>query len=894
MSETRFEIHTTIDGEPATLVVGAHEPAIHALRSAGHRGCKLACGQGACGACAVQLDGEPVVSCLLPAAHLRGRHVTTVAGLARDGALHPVQRSFMAHDALQCGYCTPGFLVRAAAFHDRWRAERPGERPGRDRVAAELAGHLCRCGAYDAIFAAVAAACAGEHDQDGPLPPRREAREKVTGRARYTVDVVEEGMLHGRILRSPHAHARITRLDTRAAEAIDGVRALARLTTKSGIVRYAGQEILAIAAVDEACASRALRAVEIEYEVLPAVLDMDAARAPGAPAVYEPKKTRRDAPNASEGPLGPLPWTGNVRGPFWFFSQGGGRAKRNVERARRGEPGWALVEGTYRTQAQCHNCLEPHAAVAAWRDGALTVWLSTQAVHRMAADLAARFELPRDRVTVLAEHVGGAFGSKAGLTAETIAAVELAKKAGAPVRVVLDRREELTVGGLRPAEELHLAIAADANGDIGGISLTAYGDAGVAVGNVTSALFRIMYEAAPRSLSDYDVTTHTPPGKPFRGPGGPPAFFALESAIDELALARGEDPLRLRRRWDRSEVRHRLYDWVESLEVWRTRPAFGEERGRYRRGVGLSSGGWFYFVQPGTEVEVDVGPDGLVARTASQDIGNGTRTAIATAVGEVFGLSPHDVEVELGDSRFVEGPFSGGSRTTASVVPAAHDAASWLRARLAETIARTLGLRGAHGSTAGVVHAGGTVPWPEVFRAATPLRRVGKRKTDRGGFFLPFRIEGLSIGKFLGAAVQVTEVEVDVRLGKVRPLGVWAGVGVGRIVSPVLAASQVRGAVVQGFGYALYEERRIDPVSGRTLTVTTDDYRIPGIGDCPPIEVHFDQSGFDDVQSGTVGLGEVVAVTPPASVANAIAHATGWRPRELPIRPDRVVTGVAS
>jgi len=889
MNPATYEVRTIIDDEPATLHVHATESAVHAIRSLGHTGCKLACGQGACGACTIQLDGEPVVSCLLPATSLHGRRVLTVRGLGKLG-LHPVQRAFLAHDALQCGYCTPGFLVRAARFVDEHR----GERPDRESIAAALAGHLCRCGAYEQIYTAVAAACAGEHDDDTRPPPRHDALAKVRGDAQYPVDVRYEGMLEGRILRSTYASAQMTHLNLAPALAIPGVVAAVELMTKGRIVRYAGQEIAAIAAVDAETAARGLAAIEVHVEPRPFVLDMDAARKDGAPVVYPERSSRREVLNASEGPLPPLTWAGNLRGPFWFLSSGIRKARRILDQAPHGS-GSTLVEGTYRTQVQCHNCLEPHAAVACFADdGSLTVWLSTQAVARMAKDIAKRFSLRLDQVQVRTEYVGGAFGSKATLTAETIAAIELARRAKAPVRMVLDRREELEVGGTRPAAELHLRVATTPAGELAAIGLRAYGDAGVAVGHVTSALVRIMYADAPRDLMDYDVTTNTSPGKPLRGPGGPPAFWALESTLDEIAHRRGEDPIALRRRIDPNTVRRRLYDWVESLEVWRHRGPGGQDRGRFRRGVGFAAGGWFYFTQPSTRVEVTVGPEGIVARTASQDIGNGTRTVIADSIAAVFGMHGSEVVVELGNSSFVEGPFSGGSRTTASVVPAAEDAAMGLRDDVTKATVTALGLHDARAEAQGIVHQRGVIPWREAFRTTGSRTRVGQRKSDRGGYFLPFRIEGIAIGRYLGVSVQVTQVEVDTRLGKVRPLEVWAGVGVGRIVSPVLARSQVQGGVIQGIGYTLYEERRLDPWTGRLLSASLDDYRIPGIGDIPPIHVHFDEGGFENVQSGTVGLGEVVAMAPPPSIGNAIAHATGWRPRVLPIRPDRVLQGVQS
>lgn len=878
-------MRTEINGEGYGFEVRADEPAIEVIRDrAGLTGTKLVCGAGVCGACTVLLDGVPVVSCLLPAHALEGRSVRTVEGSDED--LHPVQRAFMAHDALQCGFCTPGFVVRAMAFYDVWRRERGTVEPPREEVARALSGHLCRCGAYPGIFAAVAAACRGESDEG--VVHRREAREKVTGRARYTVDVRYEGQLEGRILRSPHAHARVSRIDASGAEAMPGVRAVVDLVDEKRIVRYVGQEIAAVAAVDHVAAQEALSMISVEYEVLPAVIGMEVSRETDAQQVYQ--KNRGNAPSSAEMPLPPARWRGNVRGPTGIPLSGRRRAVRRIEVARRrGDPN--LVEGTWRTAVQSHTALEPHACVAHWRDDGLTVHLSTQAVEPVARRISKRWKLAPDKVRVLAEHVGGGFGAKLELSMEAIAAIELSRKSGAPVRVVLDRLEELTVGGHRPGAEMEVALLADEDRKMAALSARVYGDGGVAIGSAVAALMRFIYPGA-KELLDYDVVNHTPPGKPFRGPGGPVACWALEGAVDEMAHRLGEDPISLRRRWDPHRLRNRLYDWVEGIPAWRDRGPAGVQKGRFRRGVGVAAGNWFYFLEPGAKVELAVGPEGLVASTASQDIGTGSRTVVARGVAEVFGISPDDVEVRLGDSRSVRGPRSAGSRSTPSLYPAAIHAAEQLRERLLEETRGRLGAGIAEAGRGGVNHPGGHVPWGEVFADSVGTSVVGTRRRDRKRYVLPVGYENVRVGRGYTGAVHVSEVEVDTLLGKVRPLRVWGGLAAGRVVAPEPARNQCYGAVVQGIGYAIYEERQLDPNTGLVLSMGLEEYRIPGIGDTPEIEIHFLGEGFEHVRDGAVGLGELSTLAVAASVGNAVFNATGWRPYELPIRPDRLLAGV--
>jgi xanthine dehydrogenase YagR molybdenum-binding subunit len=858
-------------------------------------GTKLVCGAGVCGACTVLLDGAPVVSCLMPARAAADKSVTTVEGIGA-GRLHPVQRAFMAHDALQCGFCTPGFIVEAAAFHERWRNTQGTAAPSREEIGAALSGHLCRCGAYDGIFRAVAEACAGRFDGDEFVSPRIEARDKVTGLAKYTVDVRHDGQLEGVILRSHLAHARIVELDLAPARAISGVSAAISLLGDDRIVRYVGDPIAAVAATDRKTAIAAIAVIRIVSEPLPSVIGLDAARQGDAPVVFE-KSGRKKAGNVSEGAGSPAPWKGNVRGPSSAFSHKARKARNWLDAARKAQNPW-LVEATFRTGTQQHACLEPHAAVARFDGDRLTVHVSTQAVFHLMELIAKRTKLDRHKVTVIADHVGGGFGSKASLGIETIAAIELARAAKAPVRIAFDRHEELSVTGYRPAAEIKIALLPSDAGDLKALSLTAYADTGAAVNSTIAALGRLIYPAEAKQLADFDVISNLPAGAPFRGPGGPPMAFALEQAIDEAALRMKVDPIALRRRWDPNPNRQRLYDWASGLEVWRGMKTPASQTGRYRRGVGVAAGYWLYLWQPGSKVELAVKAGRLIASTAIQDIGTGSRTVIANTVAQEFGLEPHEIEVRIGDSRLPEGPGSGGSRTTASVVPPTLLAVQKLKAAI-ERNARQPPIPGSN------------APWRELIAASPDLSESAERPEDGkpvlagirsplkdAGFmgmifgWMMRRFSNMAIGAGVPSSVQVIEVEVDTWLGHVRVLNVHTGIAVGKIAAPALARSQAAGSVIQGIGYALYEARELDPRTGDVLTGGMEDYRIPGIADTPPIDVHFDEGGFDHVLGGSVGIGEVATVPTSPAIANAIRNATGIRPTELPIRPDRLIAAL--
>ncbi len=856
-------------------------------------GTKLVCGAGVCGACTILLDGAPVVSCLMPAKAAAGRTITTIEGIG-GARLHPVQRAFMALDALQCGFCTPGFVVEAAAFHDNWRKAKGTAVPSREEIGAALSGHLCRCGAYDNILRAVAEACSGRFDGDETAPPRIEARDKVTGSAKYTVDIRHESQLEGLIVRSHVAHGRIVELDLARARAMPGVMAAISLLGDDNTVRYVGEPIAAIAAKDRKTAREAASVVGIKCEQLPSVVGLEAARKPGAAVVFE-KSSRKKAANVSEGSPAPAPWKQNVRGPSAAFSHKAKAVRSSIAAATETRDP-LLVKGVFRTAGQSHTCLEPHATVARFDGDRLTLHISTQAVFHTMELVAKRYKLDRDRVRVIADHVGGGFGSKASLGIDTIAAIELARAAKAPVRVALDRHDELSVTGHRPGTEIDIALLPSREGDLKALSLTAYSDNGAGINSTIAALARLIYPAEAKELKDFDVISNLPPGAPFRGPGGPPMAFALEQAIDEAALRLRIDPIRLRQRWDTDPNRRRLYDWAAGLEVWRNAKGAAAQSGRYRRGVGVATGYWLYFWQPGSKVELAIKGGRLIASTAIQDIGTGSRSVIANTVAHEFGLEPHEVEVRIGDSNLLEGPGSGGSRTTASVVPPALLAIR----KLKEAIEKDAKQKPTPGSNA---------PWRELIAASADISVSATRPEDgkqfapgvrsplkEAGFmgmifgWMLRRFSNLAVGAGVPSSVQVIEVEVDTWLGHVRVLNVHTGVAVGKLAVPELARSQAAGSIIQGIGYALYEGREVDPSRGDILTAGLEDYRIPGIADTPNIDVHFDEAGFDHVLGGSVGIGEVATVPTSPAIANAIRNAIGVRAYELPIRPDRLVS----
>ena len=891
MSES---ITFTLNGNPAAFEVELRESALELIHTqTGLRGTKLACGSGVCGACTIQVNKETVCSCLMPAVQLDGKDVETIEAYA-GRTLHAVQRAFLAHDALQCGYCTPGFIQEGIAFYRRWRAEKGDERPSREEIAEAMAGHLCRCGAYQGIYNAVAEACEGKFETVMmPDYQRVDGLAKVSGAAMYTTDMRMPGRLVGAMLRSPYPHAEIVSMDLGKALAMEGVKAVLRLKPDNEI-KYEGEPLVGIAAENELIAHAAMKAVAIEYKVLPFVVDPRLACKPGAPLVHGEDK--KGVPVASEGPAFPGKWEGNLRKTSFSLSASGkGKAKRKLDST--GGDAKLKYSAVFSLPTQFHTALEPHCAMANWpKDDHLHVWVSTQSVYWIAKELAKHYGLKEENVVVVAEHVGGAFGAKLALHTETLVAADLARAAKAPVYVTYSRAEELNEAGYRPAVDVDLEITADADGQNAAYRMKAYGSAGVAIGSNVADVSGLGYTGISKDLQDYDVVTHFAPGSAFRGPGGPAACFALEQGIDQLAEQLGMDALGFRRKWEKHEGYLALFDWVEKSELWQKRGDRTQKSGRFRRGVGLAFGGWMHLYMPSAEVEVKATNRGIFVSCAVQDMGQGARSVMAMAVAEVFALPTQLIQVEAGASYLSIGPASGGSRTATSIYPAAKEAALLVRDRLVKETAKRRGLSDVKIVERGITHSGGFNEWGDILVDSPDI--VEKVKRGRNDGFNPMGLvplaQGLVLGKDRAYGCYVIEVEVDTLLGKVRVTNVEGALRVGKIHVKPNAESQCYGGVIQGIGHALYEDRALCPTTGRILTRNLEDYRIPGIGDMPQVKMHFIEEGFDFVKEKGIGLAELCTTPVAGAVANAVYNATGWRPMSAPIRPEHVLAGLAS
>ena len=706
----------------------------------------------------------------------------------------------------------------------------------------------------------------------GRPTPRQDGAARAAGRVRFTVDVRLAGMLQAAVLRSPVAHGLVRSLDLDAARATPGVRAaigpesVLTLTTPAPILTgepsYAGQPIAVVAADTLEAARAGVAALALELEVLPHGVDL------------------REGLNAQR-----------------FTKEPSDDARGDAEAALAASE--VTIELALDTPAQLQTALEPHAAVASWDGDDLTAWVSTQGMFSARDELATAFGLRRDAVRVRTEFVGGGFGAKQGAGFEALAAAELARITGRPVRLVNDRHGELLDGGRRAATTQTVRLGARRDGTITAIDA----DAVIAMGRggwVFPVLIpaRTLYRCADVRALTFPVQTNLRAQNAFRAPGVMEGTAAFEQAIDELALALDLDPLELRRRnhTDVDQVsglpyssKHLLacYDRAAELAGWDAREELrAPQSDGLLRGMGCATQIWWGGGGPPSHATVRLDAEGNASVvTGIQDIGTGTLTGAQIVAAEELGLPLDHVRVTGGDTApNVYGPVAGGSQTTPSVLPAVRSASAKVRKTLLqlagdvfEIAVGDLEMRdGRIRSRDGAIDADVTEVTGKLGDAT--IDGSGSRGVNPDGFVVH------TFG------CQIAQVAVDAAVGEVRVERIVAVHDVGRIVNPLTASSQVEGGVLQGMAFALTEELVVDPTTGVPVNGHLDDYKIPTIADVPEIVIDFPHVADANLPTtGAKGLGEPPIVPTAAAIANAFAHATGRRAAALPLTRSRVL-----
>lgn len=764
----------------------------------------------------------------------------------------------------------------------------------------------------------------------GQCVPRMDAHEKVTGGAVFTADVKRTGMLYTQIVRAPIARGRVTMLDLAPSLEVPGVRDVLRREEVEGIsydsgqlfdqtIRFAGQPLAAVCADTQDAADRAARAAIVRVETEPHAVTAEAALEPDAPRVRPKGNTSKNSPRITK--------RGDVDA---------GLREADV-----------VVRREYRTPVALHMAMEPHGAVAEWSGDRVTVWESTQGIFNTRSDLAEAFGLKLTQVRVIKDYMGGGFGAKNGAAASTYIAVALARKAGAPVRCVLDREGEQVDTGNRSATTQRVTLGAKRDGTLTAIVLDA--DVTMGVGGWFAGpgkIYNELYACANVRTAETFVYTNTGAMTSFRAPGHVEGAFGLECAMDALARELAIDPLELRRRnyATRDQEKNRRYSdkhlddcyrlgaerfgWKSysagsrsapvsssAAPSARVKPAHGHaptsparsaaenktaaastlaaaaENGRYRRGQGMSSISWGAGGGPPAYATVRINPDGTVeVLTGSQDLGTGARTVFAQIAAEAIGANVADVRTILGDTeRLPYTSNSWGSQTTASVGPAVRMAAEDARARLFEAASQILD------APADALEARQSiVRVRDDHERAITFAQIGEKLGDVMIIGQGSRGPNPDRTAISAFGAQFAEVEVDVETGRVRVLRLVAAHDSGRIINPRLAESQLEGGILQGIGYALFEERIVDAALGLPLNPTMHDYKIPTLSDLPAIEAFF-VPGADTVanHTGAKGLAEPPIIGTAPAIANAVCDALGVEIRELPMTPWRVLAALA-
>jgi xanthine dehydrogenase YagR molybdenum-binding subunit len=695
----------------------------------------------------------------------------------------------------------------------------------------------------------------------GTRVQRLDGPDKVTGRAKYTFDVARPGMLYARIVRSPYPHARLISVDISPALKMPGVKTALiwrdPANSQNDKVMFQGDEVAGVAADTEEHAIDAARSISVKYEVLPHVTIEKKALDGTAPPVFNGGNVRANPPQH----------TGDVAAGFQEAAH--------------------ILEASYSTQVITHTCLESHGTVCEWNGDKLTAWISTQGINGARENFASALSIPQANVRVICQYMGGGFGSKAlSVGAEGLICAKLAKAANAPVKLMLDRKEEHLATGNRPSSASKIKAGVSADGRITAIEADTWGTGGA--GATAGFPMPYIYQISNRSRTHKDVFTNTGQQRPMRAPGHPQASFNTEIMMDELADLANMDPVEFRLKNLPPEAPNAM--WRSYLKEgaaefgWSQRHPTGDKTpGPIKTGMGVSINTWGGGGRGPAPAHCEIASDGVVVmRLGTQDLGTGTRTLVAIVTADSLGLQPNQVRPEIGDTMFGVSPVSGGSTTAASISPGIRVAAVKALDALKEKVAPALGV-----DAASLVAQGGRIHVQDDpakgLSWADACKHIGPQPIAADGDWRA----GLSSNTSSG--VQFAEVKVDVETGIVRATRILVVQDCGLVVSRLTAESQCYGGVIGSLNFALFEDRILDRNTGQMVNPNMEWYLLAGMSDIPHIDIRLK----DQPARGVVGIGEPPTVSTAAAIALAVRNAIGVPVRDLPLTPARILTSLA-
>ena len=758
---------------------------------------------------------------------------------------------------------------------------------------------------------------------------RVDAPLKVSGQAKYTYDTHRPGMLYGKIVRSPYAKSKIVSIDTSAAEKMPGVKAVHIIQKVGSTIHWAGDEVVAVAAVDERVAEDAARAVVVKYQKLPFfVSDAEppagAAETPG-PLSYDDLADMADNQLPDPQIVSQIEQYGITFKPDADsaksmkddgFSESvikavagatvhpgaDSKPKNNFQKAAAqtiGDPdktfseAEVVSEGLYGIAAITHCCLESHGSISEWPEAdKLFVHMSTQNVSGIAGQMAEPLKMPAANIRVHQDHIGGGFGSKFGPDRWGIATAEISKKAGGkPVRIMLERDSELEVAGMRPSAFARVKLAARKDGTLTGWQSESWGTGGPGGGGMPPIPYVL---AVPNQRKEHTaIRTNQGPARAWRAPSHPQAAALTMCAFEDMAAKLNMDPVEFfLKNIELAKPRQGIYSEelgiAAELMGWKQK---WQPRGKNRsknvaRGLGLSMHTWGGRGH-NSDCDLTIHPDGSVEiKMGSQDLGTGTRTCILIVAADTLGIPMDQIKLLIGDSSYPVSGGSGGSTTIGGVSSSTRRAAVDARDALFAKVAPALSVQPDQlESVGGTVRVKGdsshSLSWKEACSkiGAMPITARGKNP-DRAK---PPDLTNSGVG-----GVQMAEVQVDTDTGIVEVKKMVAVQDCGLVIDLKTAESQVYGALIMGVSYALFEEKIMDPVTGRMLNPNMEFYRLAGLNDIPELVVHMmTGKGYDE--RGVIGLGEPPVVSPGAAISNAVANALGVRVPFIPLTPDRVL-----